>query len=139
MKQLAWLDVRDAIAIHAEQVAEYGGSGGIRDQNLLESAINRPLQLQAYAEPSLFELAAAYAFGIARNHPFIDGNKRTALVVSFTFLEISGWEINTSEEQAVITFMDLAGGDIDEPTLALWFQENSMRVSQSENGGEGNK
>ncbi len=139
MKQPVWLDVRDAIAIHAEQVAEYGGSDGIRDRNLLESALNRPLHLLAYAEPSLFELAASYAFGIARNHPFVDGNKRTALVVSVTFLELNGREVKASEARAVITFLELASGTIDEKTLAMWFRENSVRMSQSDYTGDRGK
>ena len=139
MKRPVWFDVRDAIAIHAEQVAEYGGNDGIRDQNLLESAINHPLHLQSYADPSVFDLAASYAYGIARNHPFVDGNKRTALVLSFAFLESNGWEVKASEEQAVITFFEVASGTIDEKTLAKWFSHNSVRIPRPDNTVERKK
>ncbi len=130
MKEPVWLNAEDATAIHAEQIAEHGGSHGIRDVGLLESAVNRSRNLDAYGNASIHDLAAAYALGIARNHPFVDGNKRTALVVSFTFLEINGREITASEEQAVMTFLELAAAKLPEEALAKWLRTNSARAKK---------
>ena len=119
---MIWLDRRDVEAFHAIQIAEFGGLAGLRDAGALESAIGRPQNLAAYGEPSVFDLAAAYAFGIARNHPFVDGNKRTALVASFTFLEINGWEVDAAETDAVLVFLDLASGKISQESLSTWIE-----------------
>lgn len=119
-----WLDVRDAIAFHAEQIAQFGGSPGVRDAGLLESAMHRPRNCAAYGKPTVFDLAAAYAFGIARNHPFIDGNKRTALVCCFTFLELNGRTVAAPEADAVLTFMALAAGKLSEDQLAAWLERH---------------
>lgn len=89
-----WVDAAVAVAAHGEQLAEHGGAPGVRDYNMLESAMARPLDLIAYADPDLADLAASYAFGIARNHPFVDGNKRTAAVVSETFLMLNGHRLD---------------------------------------------
>ncbi|HEX5128596.1 MAG TPA: type II toxin-antitoxin system death-on-curing family toxin, partial [Usitatibacter sp.] len=86
-----------------------------------------PRNLAAYAKPTLFDLAAAYAFGIARNHPFVDGNKRTALVASFTFLELNGVEVTAPETEAVLIFLDLAAGKVPEAALSRWLENNSRR------------
>ena len=122
-----WLDVRDVAAFHAGQIEEFGGQPGIRDQGLLESAVARPRNRDAYEKASLFDLAAAYAFGIARNHPFIDGNKRTALVSAFAFLHLNGWEVEAPEADAVVVFYSLAEGKLAERALAAWMQKNSVR------------
>jgi death-on-curing protein len=120
-----WLDRRDVEAFHAMQIAEFGGLAGLRDAGALESALARPLNLVAYGKPSLFELAAAYAFGIARNHPFVDGNKRTAFVASVVFLEINGRSFRASEEDVAVTFLALAAGEMTEARLAKWFAANA--------------
>ncbi|MEO7741396.1 MAG: type II toxin-antitoxin system death-on-curing family toxin [Usitatibacter sp.] len=123
---MIWLDRRDVEAFHAIQIAEFGGLAGLRDGGALESALARPLNLSAYGETSVFELAASYAFGIARNHPFVDGNKRTALVASFTFLELNGWEVKAAETDAVLVFLDLAKGKVPQGDLARWLQAHCV-------------
>ncbi len=126
MNEPVWIREIEALAFHEQQIALFGGSGGVRDQGLLESALARPKNLFAYAERSLTmgELAAAYATGISGNHPFIDGNKRTAMQVSFVFLEFNGVTVTASQEEACVTFLSLAAGEISEAELALWFAEH---------------
>ncbi len=119
-----WVTKEVAIAAHAEQIAEHGGGEGVRDVNLLESAMMRPQNLISYGQPDAAELAAAYAFGIARNHPFVDGNKRTAAVVSETFLAINGYEMNVTDAELVVVFLALAAGELPEDELAIWFREH---------------
>ena len=108
--------------------AEYGGAPGLRDRGLVESAAARPKHLASYGQPTVFELAAAYAFGLARNHPFVDGNTRIALVAAFTFLELHGWNVSAEEPAAVLVFLDLAAGEVEEQQLAVWLRENSAKV-----------
>ena len=122
-----WLEAEDAIAFHAEQIAQFGGQPGIRDRGLLESALGRPRHRAAYEKPTVFELAAAYAYGIARNHPFLDGNKRTALVCAFTFIELNGWEVRAPEADAAIAFLALADGSMSEKDMAAWLAQHSVR------------
>ena len=122
-----WLSERGVLATHAEQIAEHGGAPGVRDRGLLDSALARPRNLAAYGEPSVFRLAAAYAFGIARNHPFVDGNKRTALVAAATFLLLNGYELAAPEVEAVEVFLRLADGSVDEGALAAWLERNSIQ------------
>jgi len=124
-----WLERFDVEAFHAMQVAEFGGLDGLRDAGGLESALARPRNLVAYGKPSAFDLAAAYAFGIAKNHPFVDGNKRTAFVASAVFLELNGYELQASEEDVVLTFLALAAGEMSEARLAKWFAANAREVS----------
>lgn len=112
-----------AQAAHAEQLAEHGGREGIRDLALLESAMARPHNLAAYGEPDVAALAAAYAWGIARNHPFVDGNKRTAAVVSETFLILNGHRLDASDAELVVAFVALAADELSEEDLADWFRE----------------
>lgn len=119
-----WLSKDVVIAMHAEQLAEHGGSSGVRDKGLLESALARPLNLAATGEPTAPDLAAAYAFGIARNHPFIDGNKRTAFVAAATFLAVSGYEMTATEPDVVTTILKLAEGSLTDAELAAWFAAN---------------
>ncbi len=124
-----WLSGAGVLAMHAEQIAEHGGGVGIRDAGLLDSALARPLQLEAYRpRTGVHRLAAAYAFGIARNHPFVDGNKRTALVASATFLELNGWSLTATEPDAVATFLALAAGEIDEVVLARWLRTQGTKA-----------
>jgi death-on-curing protein len=128
VKQWHWLEAHELVAIHAELVAEFGGAPGLRDRGLVESAAARPKHLASYGQPTVFELAAAYAFGLARNHPFVDGNKRIALVAAFTFLELHGWNVSAEEPAAVLVFLDLAAGEVEEQQLAVWLRENSSKV-----------
>jgi death-on-curing protein len=118
-----WVAVEVAEAAHAEQLAEHGGGEGVRDQGALESAMARPLNLVAYGDPDAASLAAAYAYGIARNHPFVDGNKRTAAVVSETFLRLNGFELRATDAELVVAFLALAAGEIGEEEMADWFRE----------------
>ncbi len=124
-----WIDLRDALAYHAETLSEHGGAEGVRDLGALQAALARPLNLLAYSKkrPSLFELAAAYAFGIARSHPFVDGNKRTAFLVSVVFLAVNGVELTADPEDRYLAFLELAESAVSEKDLAGWFQQNYRR------------
>ncbi len=119
-----WLDKAILLAVHDRQIAEHGGGQGIRDEGLLESALNRPVNLAAYAEPNAAELAAAYAFGIARNHPFVDGNKRTAWVAARLFLMVNAVEIQFDKAEATVIMQQLAAGDLTEDEVARWFRDH---------------
>ncbi len=123
-----WLSRADVLALHDEALAEYGGLSGVRDIGLLESALAKPRNLIGYGDaPSLFDLAAAYCVGIARNHPFADGNKRTAFLASVVFLELNGYLIAPSEVEVVEKIIQAAEGKADEVNLALWLKRNSSR------------
>jgi len=125
MTEIIWL-LEDAVkAIHQRQIAEHGGTPGLRDEGLLKSALARPHNLLAYSEqdPDFPQLAASYAHGIARNHPFIDGNKRTALIAARTFLLLNGRDLEASQEDKYLTFMRLAEGVISERQLADWIRQ----------------
>ena len=128
MTEPLWLDKRIALALHEELLREHGGLAGVRDEGLLESALARPQNLAAYGDPTLAEMAAAYAFGIARNHPFVDGNKRTALMTAYTFLRTNGLRLIAPEVEAVAVIRDLAAGELGEDELARWIEENMDRV-----------
>jgi death-on-curing protein len=119
-----WIGPAAAAAIHAEQLAEHGGGEGVRDAGLLDSAMNRARNLANYGEPDVAALAAAYAYGIARNHPFIDGNKRTAAVVSETFLVLNGHALGATDAELVVAMLALAAGDLTEEELADWFRSH---------------
>lgn len=120
----SWLSVQIVLAIHSQTVAAFGGSDGVRDMGLLESALDRARNLFAYAaDPSPFELAAAYCSGIVRNHPFIDGNKRTGLLAANAFLDLNGYSFRPDEADAVNFIVALAAGEIDETAIAQWFAE----------------
>jgi death-on-curing protein len=120
MDEPAWIDLEVVLAVHDEQLAEHGGQAGVRDRGLLESAMARPRNQYAYGEHSLVRLAASYAFGISRNHPFLDGNKRTSLVVAELFLELNGSELTATDAECVTAFLRLAAGDLSEEQLADW-------------------
>lgn len=119
-----WLDIDIVLDFHAEQLALFGGADGIRDRGLLESALARPLNKFSYGETGIAALAAAYGFGIARNHPFIDGNKRTALVSMVVFLGLNGVDLDVPQEEATAMVLSLAAGEISEDALARWIAEN---------------
>ena len=122
-----WVLPEAVISIHQMLLAEHGGLTGIRDKALLDSALSRPQQKFAYDQnASIFDLAASYGFGLARNHPFVDGNKRIALTVAAVFLDINGYSLNAPEPETVIIFEQLASGDISEDTLSIWFRDNSI-------------
>jgi len=122
-----WLLEGVVLAIHDEQIAEHGGSTGIRDAGLLSSALARP-QHQAHFDndPSVFDLAAAYAYGIIRNHPFVDGNKRTGFLAAYVFLHMNGWQLKSSEAEAINAILNLAAGEIDEPGFSGWLKDKSV-------------
>jgi death-on-curing protein len=118
-----WVTLDVAVTAHTEQLAEHGGGQGVRDSGALESAMSRPLNLALYGAPDVSDLAAAYAFGIARNHPFVDGNKRTVAVVSETFLLLNGYALTANDAELVVAFLDLAAGELGESEMAAWFRE----------------
>ncbi|HEX4040955.1 MAG TPA: type II toxin-antitoxin system death-on-curing family toxin [Xanthobacteraceae bacterium] len=122
--KIEWLSLPMVLAIHDEQLVAHGGSGGIRDMALLESALNRPLNKRNYEDAELPELAAAYAYGLARNHPFIDGNKRTSLLALYTFLGINGIDFIVPEADAATVILSLAAGEVSEESLARWIRDN---------------
>jgi death-on-curing protein len=125
MAQIVWLLEETALAIHQRQISEHGGREGLRDEGLLSSALARPQNLLAYAQPrpDLAALAAAYAYGIARDHPFVDGNKRTALVAARTFLLLNGVNLEASQDEKYLTFLELAQGTLTEEELADWIRK----------------
>ena len=126
-----WIWVRHdvVLALHDKQIAEHGGLSGIRDAALVESALARPLNLAAYGEPDAADLAAAYAFGLARNHLFADGNKRSAAVVALTFLLLNGIEFEITEAELVVMTLALAAGDLTEDEVARWFRDHIVPQS----------
>ena len=123
-----WIDRAVALAIHDEQLSEHGGAGGVRDEGALESALDRPKNLHAYEDASILQLAAAYAFGLARNHPFVDGNKRTSLVVTELFLALNGYELLVSDEEIVLMWLAIADGSRDEFAITAWLAQHSGRT-----------
>ena len=120
-----WIDPAVILAVHEEQLAEHGGAAGIRDTGMLESALARPRNLAHYGEPDASALAAAYGFGLARNHPFVDGNKRSAFVAVELFLHLNGLCLDAPDADCVMVMLSLAAGEIDEPTFAAWLRERT--------------
>lgn len=120
----AWVPKGSVFGIHAKSLAAYGGADGLRDDGLLESALGRPENLAAYGDPDVFDLAAAYAFGIVRNHPFVDGNKRTAFLTAILFLDLSGQSLAAPEPEATAIMLAFAGGEVDDAQFAAWLREN---------------
>lgn len=134
MKEIIWLLEETVRAIHSRQIAEHGGIPGLRDEGLLLSALARPQNLVAYGnpQPDLPALAAAYAFGIARNHPFIDGNKRTALVAARTFLLVNGADLDASQEDKYLIFLRLAEGALSEDELTEWIRRGLKAIDSQQ-------
>ena len=124
MSDWTWVETRDALAIHGTQLSEHGGADGLRDHELLESALTRPQNLAAHGAPDATALAAAYAFGIAKNHPFVDGNKRTILMVLEFFLVLNHYALTADDVQCVVTILALAEGTLSEAELADWIRQN---------------
>jgi death-on-curing protein len=128
MKEPVWIDSHDALVLHERLLALHGGSPGLRDEASLQSALARPRQQYAYAgSPNVIDMAAACAVGIIRNHPFVDGNKRTGFVVGVLFLELNGYSFRASEEDATSAVLALAGGTLDEAAFAAWLRKNVKR------------
>lgn len=124
MTEPEWLDIEIMLDVHAEQLALFGGADGVRDSGLLESALARPINKFAYGETDLASLAAAYAFGIARNHPFVDGNKRAAFASLIVFLGLNGIDFAPRPEAATAIMLSLAAGEVSEESLARWIRDN---------------
>ena len=122
MSRWIWIERSVVIAVHNQQLAEHGGAAGIRDPGLLESALARAPNLAAYGDPDVAALAAAYGFGIIRDHPFVDGNKRAALIATELFLALNGLELVVGDVECVVTILALAAGDLDEAEFAGWLR-----------------
>jgi death on curing protein len=133
-KNVIWVREDVVLAVHPRQLAEHGGGEGLRDEGLLQSALARPQNLLAYSAPSpdLASLAAAYAYGIARNHPFVDGNKRTALIVARLFLLLNGMDLVATQEEKYSTFLALAAGELSEENLANWVRQHLASLSKED-------
>ena len=125
MSEPVWLTTEDCLVAHEQLVARFGGTYGLRDAGLLDSALNKPRQLFCYASPTLHEMAASYAFGIVKNHPFLDGNKRTGFIAASWFLESNGLKFTAPEEEAVLFTRGLAAGDITLEEYTLWLMKSS--------------
>jgi death-on-curing protein len=125
VKEPVWLPRKLVVTLQSLAIAEFGGSPGIRDEGLLESALARPQNLLAYGEPGLFALAAAYAFGLAKNHAFVDGNKRIAFAAIDVFLQLNGCELTASDVEAAVVIKDLAAGALSEDDLGKWIEIDS--------------
>lgn len=122
-----WVDKQALLLLHDESLAQHGGASGLRDEGLLESALARPLNLVAYGAPDFADLAAAYGFGIAQNHPFVDGNKRAAFLAVGLFLYINGYRLKAEQAEATATVLALAAGELEEPAFAAWVRERSWK------------
>ncbi len=128
MKEPYWLTREECLALHDMMLAQYGGIAGVRDENLLESALARPRQLFAYGKPTMAEMAAACAAGIVKNHPFLDGNKRTGFMIGAGFLERNGFEFHAPEAEVVMRTLALAAGEMSEAQYAAWLSKHSKRA-----------
>ena len=128
MKGPEWVLLETVLALQERLLAEFGGLSGVRDDGLLDSALNRPRHLFGYGKPKVFDLAAAYAFGLVRNHPFLDGNKRIGLTTAIVFLEINGYEFTASEADATLKTLALAAGELNEADYAAWLKANSHKA-----------
>lgn len=120
MKEPIWIEKEDCLGFHSALLSRFGGLDGLRDGGLLDSALARPMQLLNYGSPSLFDLAACYAHGIVKNHPFLDGNKRTGLMAAALFLELNGMVFHPPEEEAVLQTLALAAGELDADGFSTW-------------------
>ncbi len=135
MKEPIWVTKEVVLAVHEELLARYGGLSGLRDSGLLDSALNRPLHMRAYGSPDCFDLAAAYAGGIIRDHPFLDGKKRSGFMTAYTFLGANGIDVVASEEDVVLQTLALAAGELDETGYAAWLRGSCKPVSRRRRPG----
>ena len=124
MSTWRWIDRRALLLLHDESIAEHGGAAGIRNQGLLESALARPLNVAVYGEPDLADLAASYGVGLAKNHPFVDGNKRAAFLAVGLFLALNGHRLVVSQANATLSMLDVAAGVMDEGAFAAWLRKH---------------
>ena len=134
MTTIHWVDEAVVLALHEEHLAEHGGATGLRERGLLQSALTRPLHLATYENPDLTALAAAYAYGITRNHPFLDGNKRTAFTVMELFLNLNGLELLADDSSCVAIMLELAQGMLTENRLTDWLREWTQALEGDERG-----
>ena len=125
MSEWRWIDRRALLLLHDESIAEHGGASGIRDEGLLDSALARPLNLVAYGSPDWAELAASYGVGLAKNHPFVDGNKRAAFLAVGLFLALNGRRLVATQAGATMTMLAVAAGSLDEPAFAAWLRSHT--------------
>lgn len=124
MSKWRWVDRNALLLLHEESLAEHGGASGLRDEGLFESALGRPLNLAAYGKPDAADLAASYGFGLANNHPFIDGNMRVAFLAMGLFLAINGWRLQAAQAEATLAMLEVAAGGMDEVTFAAWIRDH---------------
>ncbi len=124
MSQWRWVNKQALLLLHDESLAEHGGAAGLRDAGLLDSALARPLNLVAYGTPDIADLAAAYASGLARNHPFVDGNKRAAFLATGLFLMLNGYRLAATQAEATLTVLELAAGTLDDAAFADWIRSH---------------
>lgn len=122
-----WVDKRALLLLHGESLAEHGGAAGLRDEGRLDAALARPENLMAYGEPDTADLAASYGVAVAKNHPFVDGNKRAAFLCVGLFLHINGWRLSTSQAEATMAMLAVAAGDINDAEFAAWLRERIVR------------
>jgi death on curing protein len=122
-----WISKSALLLLHDESLAEHGGAAGIRDEGLLDSALARPLNLNAYGTPDFADLAASYAIGLAKNHAFVDGNKRAAFLATGLFLHLNGYRLQVSQVDATLTMLAVASGDMDETAFADWIRKQSEK------------
>ncbi len=128
MKEPYWLTREECLALHEMMLSQHGGSEGLRDENMLESALAKPRHLFDYGEPTMSDLAASYVFGVVKNHPFVDGNKRTGFMLGAGFLECNGYEFHAGEAEAVVRTLALAAGELSEAEFAAWLKAKSRRA-----------
>ncbi len=124
MKNWRWISKQALLLLHAESLAEHGGGQGMRNEGLLDSALARPQNLVAYGDPDFAELAASYGVGVAKNHPFVDGNKRAALLATGLFLYINGYRLTASQADTTITMLSVAAGELSEEAFAAWLRQH---------------
>ena len=122
-----WVERQALLLLHDESLAEHGGASGLRDEDLFDSALARPLNLVAYGEPDFADLAASYGFGLAQNHPFVDGNKRAAFLAVGLFLYVNGYRLNASQAEATVTMLSLAAGELEEAAFVAWIRTRSEK------------
>lgn len=127
MRGWDWVDKQLLVTLHDESLAMHGGASGIRDEGLLDSALNRAPNLALYGKPNMAELAAAYGFGLAKNHAFVDGNKRVAFLSVGLFLGLNGYQLKATQVEATLTILALASGDMNEADFAIWIQKNAVK------------
>ena len=128
MKKPVWVLRETVLTLHEQSLAEFGGASGIRDEGLLDSALSKPENLFAYGKPAVFDLAASYGFGLVKNHPFIDGNKRVGFIAAVVFLELNGYRFRATEADAAVQTLALAAGELSEAEYAAWLKANSRKT-----------